>query len=236
MSLEEVSRNFLKKILEQVEGIIYIGVQNQFIFPIIKKSGVPTVSVLYDLEGFDSVMTDNFQGGKIVAEYLCKLGHKKIGMICGPPHDDNFSERVEGFKKGLREYGVEIKEKFFVFSLYDAGSGYHAMQKFFSFSECPTAIFAGDDILAMGAMKAIYEKKLKIPEDISIVGFDNNPFSAHLIPPLTTVKQPTEEIGKRAMEILVERIKGISQKVHKLRIEPELIIRESATRIKKRKR
>jgi DNA-binding LacI/PurR family transcriptional regulator len=142
-------------------------------FPIIlvnRRTYHPTVRSKVDYVG-----VDNLLGGFLAVEHLIKLGHKRIGMIGGSSESSVGFERLEGGKKALTTYGLEVTGDLFLEGDFLKGSGYHGGKKFLKMDEPPTAIFASNDVMAMGAMDAIRHKGLRVPDDISVIGFDDIP-------------------------------------------------------------
>ncbi len=201
----------------------------------------------------DYVIVDNYKGAYQAVKHLIDLGHTRIAHIMGVKCTAN-EDRLEGYRAALNKAGIsydpllirEIQpfetEGSLRFEPDDIG-GYREAKALLSRKTRPTAIFAGNDYIAMGCYKAIKEKRLKTPGDISIVGFDDLKFSSHLEAPLTTVRQPKYEIGKKACEILVDKIKGrvkgegqrVEGKIKKVILPTELIVRESTDKLKTKK-
>ena len=180
-----------------------------------------------------TVTSENFDSSIEAVRYLHGLGHTKIGHIAGPsnPWSDAGLERHEGFKKGLELCGLRYRKDFISQAhLWHPDSGYEAMRALLNRKELPTALFISGDDLAIGAMRACRESGIDIPQDISIVGFDDNEM-AHLIHPrLTTFKQDRREIGRRAAELFLQNLEGQAV-IERVRIPVTLIERESCRSI-----
>ena len=195
---------------------------------------VPTVSTNVILEGthIPSVTLDNTQGGHLAMKYLAGLGHRRIGFIGGPDRDD-FNERFTGYQNALKELGLPYEESLVTFGLADLDSGFEAMARLLAIPEPPTAVFAANDYMAVGAIKAVLDKGMSVPNDISIIGYDDASPSRYSIPPLTTIQQPVELIGRKAAEILIQRLRSDPKKNHRqyeverIVIKPELVLRSS---------
>lgn len=189
----------------------------------------------------DYVVVDNLKGACDAVSHLVKLGHKRIAHICGVPCTAN-EDRHEGYKLGLAKakifYDPELVRQIAPDNI--AGSsrfepddvgGYIEAKKILALRKRPSAIFAANDGLAIGAFKAIKEAGLKVPKDMALVGFDDQRMSALLETPLTTVRQPKREIGKKAAEILIEKIqagqKGAAKAFKHVVLKTELVIRKS---------
>lgn len=178
----------------------------------------------------DLVIINNKKGSYSAVNYLIDNGHKKIVVLTGPKHTKTAQNRFIGWKKAMEENNL-FREEFSFWGNFSIDSGYEMMKKVFDSLGLVDAVFACNDLIALGAMQAIEEKKYKIPDDISIVGFDDIYLSRFLKPPLTTVKQPICEMGKMAAEILLDRINGSkSSSPKKVVVEGKLIIRDSVGR------
>lgn len=181
----------------------------------------------------DYIIIDNFSGVRQIMEYLISLGHKRIGCISAQPYTWTSKQRMRVYKKIVRENNLATENSLVQISnLPDDKGGYDAMNKLFSMKNRPTAIFATNDIIAIGAYKAAKDKGIRIPQDLSLVGFDDIEASSHLEVPLTTITQPINEMGKIAMKILAGKSgKKDAQKLQKIVLEPKLVVRESCRKI-----
>jgi DNA-binding LacI/PurR family transcriptional regulator len=204
-------------------------------------SGMPVVLIGREFrhQGSDLVASDNLKGGYEATSHLIELGHKSIGFIGVSLTSRQGLKRFQGYLDALRDHGLPVEERLVVGQHeteeqvpgYSTESvGYDCMKRLLELKERPTAVFARNDFTALGAMNAIKEAKLRIPEDIAVVGFDDIPMASHMSPSLTTVKQPTREQGHIAAEFLLRRIAGKGSIARQERIlDCELIIRESTT-------
>jgi LacI family transcriptional regulator len=155
----------------------------------------------------DTVKIDNFRGGYIATEYLLNLGHSSILFIEGIPYIDSSKKRFNGYKKALKGKGIKLNNNFILSGDFFVESGYLSIKKYlYKYGLNFSAIFAANDQMAMGAIKALNDNGISIPDDVSIVGFDDSYISPYIIPPLTTIKQRREEMGKIAAELLLDRI------------------------------
>jgi LacI family transcriptional regulator len=192
--------------------------------------GVPLVVLDRNVGGekSSSVVADNFRGGYIATQHLIDLGHRRIGCISRPYDLHHSQERVRGYREALEDSGIFIGNNYIVKGGFRLEEGRKATYKLLTMDFAPTAIFAYNDIMAIGALRAAKEMNLRVPEDLSVVGFDDIPQSAFTCPALTTVRQPKDEMGKRGAEILFELING---EISSSKIDPpldvELVIRES---------
>jgi LacI family repressor for deo operon, udp, cdd, tsx, nupC, and nupG len=151
-----------------------------------------------------NVRIDNVEAAALATDHLVRLGHKRIAKITGPNHNPLSKDRIRGFKARMAKAGLNVPGDYLARGDFSADSGYVAMKKLLALSPRPTAVFCANDEMAMGALKAIRQQKLSVPDDISIVGFDNIRFSDYCDPPLTTVSQPQLEIGETAMKLMLD--------------------------------
>ncbi|MFT9497859.1 LacI family DNA-binding transcriptional regulator [Anaerosolibacter sp.] len=176
---------------------------------------VPIVLASTDIEEqqkqdyFSSVTIENEKAAYEAVVYLCKLGHRRIGIITTGEEDQCIGNlRMKGYKKALKQYDIPYDDNLFSIGEYTFESGYAAMNKLFDKCQDFSAVFITSDIMAIGASKAILSRGLRIPEDISVVGFDGIDFARFFHPSLTTVNQPGEYMGKKSTEILFDIIKN----------------------------
>ena len=181
----------------------------------------------------DYVVSDNEEGAYRAVEYLIKLGHKRIAHITGSNHYTSVEDRIKGYKKALMDNGIKVNE-----TLIKRGAfiedwmkvGYDLTNKLLKSSMKLTAIFANNDSMSIGAMKAIKEKGLGVPEDISVIGFDDGPQASFPDIHLTTISQPRCEIGIKAAQILIDKIEGKLKRVQHIVLKTKLVVRKSCGR------
>lgn len=188
---------------------------------------VPIVTVDSWIKGLNmpGVSVHHSQGGYIATKHLIKQGHKKIGCITGMKGNYSSDRRLKGYMLALKEANISVSEEFIEEGSYQYDSGYSAAFKLIE--NGVTAIFACNDLMAYGAYQAIKEKNLKVPEDISVVGFDDLLFSKMLSVPLTTVNQDVFALGSKATELIIDYIENRLTKHEFHRLEPKLVVRES---------
>ncbi len=177
------------------------------------------------------VTVDDVYGARVAIEHLIQFGHRKIAHISGPLYTDTGLQRLEGYRKALKKFGVEFSLDYIAESKYDEDGGYKAMKQLFSLENKPTAVFAANDLIAIGAISAIEDEGLKVPENISIVGFNDIWVAQKISPPLTSVKFPLFDMGYLASEILIKKTQGKVVCEDKMVLEPELVVRSSTRRI-----
>ncbi|GAA0743642.1 LacI family DNA-binding transcriptional regulator [Clostridium oceanicum] len=180
-----------------------------------------------DKRFFSSVVIENEKESFNAVNYLCELGHKRIGIITTGERDKSVGQlRLEGYKRSLFKNNIEYDINLTEIGEYTFESGFNAMNRILNKNLEIDAIFVTTDIMAIGAAKAILSRGLKIPEDISIIGFDGLEYSKYFHPAITTISQPAEEIGKKSIKIIFDLIKN--KKSHKhIVLKTELLKRES---------
>jgi LacI family transcriptional regulator len=220
----------------QVDGILLVYCsQKSRVADMLGNISVPIVFVDRQVPDQYSICTDNVLGGRLAARHLAKLGHRVIGVLCGEPSVQNVAERLHGFQLELQKFGLEIPEAYRVTGRQDLHLGLR-ITDLLQLDPRPTAIFATNDIVAIGAWRKLVESGFRIPGDISIMGFDDIEISRFLVPPLTTVAQPYREIGTQAVELLVNLVQsGDAKKPAEKNVilTPTLRVRGSTAPLKK---
>lgn len=159
-----------------------------------------------DYPSFDMVGSDSYEGTKLALEHLYQLGHSRIGLICGLSRHNSYLSRLDSYIEFYEHHGMAVDQDLIVKVHYEQEHGYTAMQHLLSLPHPPTAVFAGNDILAIGALRAIIDSGLQVPEDISLVGMDDIYPVSITMPPLTTVAKKKYEAGKKAVDFLLQRM------------------------------
>ncbi len=221
---------------KKVDGILVVsGSQDESFIKDLLDRKIPTVVVNKELTTplpVDIVSVDDFIGGYEATKHLLALGHRKIGtiqlgdLLLG-------KERIRGYKHALDEYEVKYDKGLLFFSSPNATiqESKEISMEILSSDHRPTAIFAGNDILAVGVIHAAMELGLSIPDDLSVIGFDNTVLSAMSTPPLTTMAQSIQDMGRISFNLLLEEIKGIQRNKQKIQLRPELVIRKTTKEI-----
>lgn len=197
------------------------------IFPRLLEDSVPFVIVgRCPYEQASYVDVDNVIGARMAVEHLLRLGHERIATITGPLNMCAGQDRLEGYRQALTARGISVDEHLIAEGDFTEQGGRAAMQRLLSYQ--PTAVFAASDMMAVGALKAIREAGLNVPEDIALVGFDDIPLASMVDPPLTTVRQPIEHLGSMAVELLISMLESPKAgSVHRVVLPTELVIRTS---------
>jgi DNA-binding LacI/PurR family transcriptional regulator len=168
---------------------------------------------------------DNYQGGVDATTYLFGLKRNRVATITGPLNAIPGYDRFQGYQMAHQLRKRVINPELVIEGNFTENSGYTAMRKLLAFN--PDGVFAASDMMALGAIRAIREAGLQIPEDISVVGFDDLPIASQVIPPLTSIRQPTDRLGSLAVETLIEIIRHPEMQTHHLLLGTELIVRSS---------
>ena len=175
----------------------------------------------------DSVTVENFGGGYAAGRHLADVGHRIVGVIHGPSNVVTTSDRLRGFLKALADRGVSVSLEYIQQGAFDQESGYASCMRLLRLVPRPTALFAVSDLMAVGALAAVKAFKLSCPVDVSIISFDGLSFSDFTSPQLTSVLQPSYQLGHSAAQMLLERIQGDDSPPRKLVLPTELRIRDS---------
>ncbi|WP_026694152.1 LacI family DNA-binding transcriptional regulator [Peribacillus kribbensis] len=181
----------------------------------------------YEGSKLPTVSIDNVSSARKATEYLISLNHKRIGHISGPLNIVVGRDRYRGFHQAMAQHGLSVDPSLIQEGEFSFESGFNLMMKFLSLENPPTALFAGNDEMAMGAIKAAKSKGLRVPEDLSVVGFDDIQFASIFEPALTTVAQPTFDMGQKAMRLLLNLIKDEELEKDQFILPDKLIVRES---------
>ncbi|MFD6563710.1 LacI family DNA-binding transcriptional regulator [Micromonospora profundi] len=196
----------------------------------LRRQGIPFVVVDTDSATSASVPTvgsNNFNGGLLAARHLLELGHRRIAVISGPPDMLCSRARTAGFHSAHEEAGVTVDRELVCYGSFSAHAGHAHGLRLLSRPDRPTAIFAGSDIQAMGVLRAARKCGLRVPEDLSVVGYDNLPVSAWTDPALTTINQPLGDMAGIATQMLLDLAKGNEPATSRIDLVTELIVRES---------
>ncbi len=186
-----------------------------------------------DKMDLNSVIVDNYKGAYQAVQYLIKKGHKRIAIIQGLRKTYTNQERLRGYRDALSEANLDIDENLIVGKDFRKENGYIETKFLMNNNNPPTAIFAFSDLITLGVFQALSEENIKIPNDVSLISFDDIDFAPYLVSPLTVVRQPKELMGEIAVKLLIDHIKtnGALEK-KKIVLEPKLVIRKSVKQLK----
>ncbi|MCL6603384.1 MAG: LacI family transcriptional regulator [Paenibacillus sp.] len=214
-----------------VDGVVvFLSDYTDPYFQELLDSNIPTVIMDFETTQSHTVCSDNSAGALQAMEYLVSLGHRKIAHISGGMNTFPGSRRQLGYEQALEQWDLVRHDSYIVTGeFYTLESGYEAMKQLLQLPERPTAVFASGDLLALGAMMAVKDSGLSVPDDISIMGYDDVDLAKYVTPALTTVRQDTALLGSRAAEILFDTING-SQSEHQALVLPtKVIVRDSCS-------
>jgi LacI family transcriptional regulator len=224
-------RSYLRVLLEKrVDGLIVSSVGGgDSLVESLSAVRTPMVIVDRDLENIsaDLVRIDHELGAYLATSHLLELGHRHIACICGPAETSVARMRLAGYHRAMHEAAIEVPESWVVESDFTGPSGYRAACSLLE-GERPTAIFAANDMVGIGVLRAAAERNVRVPADLSVIGFDDIQMSQYVYPALTTVGQSILQLGERAAEVLLRRIstRGDSP-VQRLIVAPSIVLRES---------
>lgn len=227
---EELQNSSITTLISRpVDGIIIVPCGNDPAY--LEQTNSQCVPVIlvdryYENSPLPYVVTNNFQGGYLATSLLIKNGHRDIACIQGPPSATPNKKRIEGYLLVLKENGLEDRATI-VGNEFSVQNGYLETKLLLNNEKRPTAIFALSNTIGLGAIKAIREARLKIPDDISLVSYDNNIYLDYLEPSITRIGQMVDEMGKMAVRLLHESISGHKEIRSQIELSPEMILRES---------
>lgn len=196
---------------------------------------IPIVAIDRQIDDrqIDSVLATNIEGARAAVAHLIELGHRCIGFIGLPLTRTPGKERYEGYQRALRDHPLPVSSDYVRIADAKQQGGYASTRDLLAEQPCVTALFVANNLMTLGALDAIRERGLKIPDDISIIGFDDMPWANLLQPPLTAIAQPTYELGQRAAELLLERFRQPQKPAVRLELKTNLVVRGSTQRLPK---
>ena len=175
----------------------------------------------------DLVTVDNIEGTRIGVAHLLALGHRQVALLSGPSRHSTAIEREEGYRQAIRAAGVPLRADLVYRGDFRDGGGYDGMKALLALRRRPTAVFVANNLMTLGALRALHEAAIRIPDEIALVGFDDMPWAPSLNPPLTAVSQPSQEIGSAAADLLLDRIARPDRAVRHVILRTQLVVRAS---------
>lgn len=175
----------------------------------------------------DKIQDNSLRGGYLAAKHLIESGHSQIGCITGPLVKHQALMRYEGYKRALKESGLEFNANWIIESDFECEGGYEAFNKMLEKGALPSALFVCNDMMAMGVLNAANEKGIRIPEDLSLIGYDDIHIAKFMSPSLTTIHQPKYRLGKAAVEALLKKLDGSATETQVVQLEPTLVVRKT---------
>jgi LacI family repressor for deo operon, udp, cdd, tsx, nupC, and nupG len=181
----------------------------------------------------NSVLIDNRAAAARAVRHLINMGHQRIGHLCAPSRNPSSNERLHGFEDAMQEAGLPIQPDWIIQGTFNVDSGKAAAEHLLALSDRPTAIFCANDEMAIGLIHNLRLSGIECPRDISVIGFDDSDISQYFVPPLTSMRQPRDEIGQMATRMLIDLIEGLlppREPVH-VTLRAELVERGSVQRL-----
>jgi len=229
--------NYVPRFLleRNVDGIIIAGKVNEKLISYIDSLGLPIVLVDYEMKRaqHSAVLIDNWRGATLAVEHLLALGHKRIAFLGGEIRHPSLTERYEAYQNTLHQAGLALEESYAVTDEEESSveGGASAAERLLASGAEPTAIFAANDAMAIGCMRLLKSRGIRIPHDVAIVGFDDVEMSSHVEPHLTTIRVFKEEMGKIAVQRVVDNLNAKTKTVVTTHVPVELIVRESTVAV-----
>jgi len=215
---------------EGVGGLILVpGLDGPRAYREVVDGGIPVVAIDRFVPGLaaDSVTVANAEGAAVAVRHLTALGHRRIAIITGPENVSTATERLAGYLTAMAEARLPTDPALILHAPFRPEGGYEATRKLLALPSPPRAIFAGSDMTALGTLRALNERRLRIPEDVAMVSFDDMPWTAALHPPLTAIAQPTYELGATAARLLLARIREPGRPFERVHLQTQLMVRAS---------
>jgi DNA-binding LacI/PurR family transcriptional regulator len=213
----------------RVDGILVVGSRVGSVYlPILAEMKLPIVLINSQHPGefIYSVSIDNLAGGRAATRFLIQLGHTRIGYIGDRASPQSSAARLAGYRSAIEKAGIAFRQELTIDADSTPEGGLQAATHLRSLSDPPTALFCYNDMIAVGVLSAAHQLDLRVPGDLSVVGFDDVTIAAHTIPPLTTVRQPKQDMGRMATETLLNLLNGSKSETSRP-VQGELIVRES---------
>lgn len=222
---------YLRVLLEKrIDGLILVSSgADAALADLLQTASVPMVLVDREVAGVeaDFIESNHEEGGYLAARYLVDLGHRRIGCVSGPAELQPSRDRVAGYRRALAEAGIEHDPAYLLHSDFTSEGGFNAFGKLLALETPPTAIFASNDLMAIGGICAAAEAKVRVPQQLSVVGYDDIALASYSTPRLTTVVQPKYAMGEMITHLLLERIAGGHLPLRRELLKTRLVERQS---------
>ncbi|WP_295760140.1 LacI family DNA-binding transcriptional regulator [Undibacterium sp.] len=220
---------------KRIDGLIIVSSgSDEELNQLLADEGIPKVLVDREVPGLaaDFIEADHEQGGYLATKYLIDLGHTDIACVSGPKTLLPSGDRVQGYWRALKEAGIARREEYLAHSDFTSQGGFTAFQQLLALERRPSAIFASNDLMAIGGLCAAHQAGMKIPEQLSVIGYDDIALASFSTPPLTTIAQPKYEIGVLTAQVMVQRIRNAASDLQREKLETKLMIRQSTAAFK----
>ncbi|PKE30076.1 transcriptional regulator RbsR [Rahnella sp. AA] len=228
---ERMNRSLETLLQKRVDGLLIMCTENHRPSKdaISRYPSLPIVMMDWSpFEGSIDVIQDNaLLGGEMATDYLIRHGYSRIACITGPLDKTTAQERLNGYRQAMKKAGLEILPGYEVSSDFEFGGGLVAMEQLLMLPEPPHAIFASNDAMAVGVYQALYQRGLRVPDDVAVVGYDDIQLAQYMMPPLTTIHQPKDSLGELAVDALLHRLQEPESEPQVLVLTPELVVRQS---------
>ncbi|MFZ6674900.1 LacI family DNA-binding transcriptional regulator [Undibacterium sp. Xuan67W] len=215
---------------KRIDGLILVssGIDLE-LTQLLADEAIPKVLVDREVPGVaaDFIEADHEQGGYLATKYLLDLGHRRIACVSGPKTLLPSGDRVSGYLRALKEAGIDFNSDYLAHSDFTSQGGFSAFQQLLALPDRPTAIFASNDLMAIGGLCAAQQAGVRIPEELSVIGYDDIALASFSTPPLTTIAQPKYEIGVLTARVLVNRIVNAELPLRREMLETKLTVRQS---------
>jgi LacI family transcriptional regulator len=224
-------RDYVQTLLaKQIDGIVLASTAALIeVVDEIQAANVPVVVIDHIPAGrsVSVVLVDNYRGGYLAGAHLIRLGHQHVGCITPPPKVGTTIDRVQGFRQAFAEVGIRLCDSVFVAGDFEYHSGELGIRELLTRHPEVTAVYAVNDDMALGVIKGLHRLGRRVPDDVSVIGFDNISYTTVVTPELTTIAQPMTEIGQHVVELLLKQIHDPASAPEVVVLEPSLIERES---------
>ncbi|NBI13606.1 substrate-binding domain-containing protein [[Haemophilus] felis] len=231
---DRLLNNLQTLVQKQVDGLLLMCADARF--QIGRDLNLPLPFVIMDWwptdQSVDKIFENSEYGGYLATKTLIDYGHRHIAIITGNLKKSLAQNRLAGYQKALTEANIPLNPAWIIEENFDIEGGISGMQKVLNLTPRPTAVFACNDSIALGAYQTLWRQGLRVPQDMSVIGYDNIHLAQYMSPPLSTINQPKAELGKLAVETLLQRIKNPQENYRTLLLEPEIIERESIQLLK----
>lgn len=222
---------YIRVLMEKrIDGLILVSSgSDEELTRLLADEGIPKVLVDRELDGVaaDFIEADHEDGGYQATEYLISLGHRDIACVAGPENILASAARIRGYQRALSEAGLPFKPEYLIHADFTSQGGFNAFQHLLALPVRPSAIFASNDLMAIGGICAANQAGIRIPDDLSVLGYDDIALASFSTPPLTTIAQPKQAIGRLTAEVLIDRIKNPDASLRRELIKSKLVVRSS---------
>ncbi|MDC0609473.1 HTH-type transcriptional repressor PurR [Vibrio sp.] len=237
--IEEKQRDYIRMLAEKrVDGMLVIcsDLTDELFTMLDAYTDIPKVVMDWGAQNShgDKIIDNSEEGGYLATKYLIDHGHEHIACLSGHLSKPICQERIQGFCRAMTEANLPVVEDWILEGNFECDTAVLAADKILAMDNKPTAVFCFNDTMALGLMSRLQQRGVKIPEEISVIGYDNIELAEYFSPPLTTIHQPKRRVGKNAFEILLERIKNKEHERRVFEMKPEIVERNSVQRVAKR--